>query len=89
VRYANLAHKVRVTDGHEAEARRAESHRPLNRLQRFFLRVLGMRGDVAPPTDHERPAAPSHEHPVPREHTALAEYESERGLSGRDPSSSA
>ena len=68
VRWANMDHRVRVTDGHEAEVKRAESRKPLNRFQRFFLRVLGLRGEVAPQTGPERHAGPPHKHPVRHEH---------------------
>jgi hypothetical protein len=63
VRYANQSHKIRVTDGHEAEALRAQVRRPPNRVQRIFLRVLGFRGQAVPPPAHEHHAGPSRTHP--------------------------
>jgi len=67
VRYANQAHKVRVTDGHEAEAKRAQARKRPNRVGLFFLRLLGFRGEVAPPASQEGHAGPSHQHSVRHE----------------------
>jgi hypothetical protein len=67
-RYANQAHKIRVTDGHEAEAKRALSRKRPNRIGLFFLRMLGFRGQVTPPTKVRRgQTGPSHEHVAHRE----------------------
>jgi hypothetical protein len=59
--YANQAHKVRVTDGHEAEAKAAQLWKHPNRIGLFLLKLLGLRGQVAPPTDHRTHVGPSHE----------------------------
>ncbi len=67
-RYANQAHKIRVTDGHEAEAKRAQSRKRPNRIGLFFLKVLGFRGQVTPPTGQRGHVGPSHEHPRHQEH---------------------
>jgi hypothetical protein len=67
-RYANQAHKVRVTDGHEAEAKAAQLRKRPNRIGLFFLRVLGFRGQVAPPMSQTGHTGPSHEHPGHHEH---------------------
>jgi hypothetical protein len=40
-RYANQAHKIRVADGHETDAKAAQLRKPPNRVGLFFLRVLG------------------------------------------------
>jgi hypothetical protein len=69
-RYANQAHKIRVTDGHEAEAKAAQLRKRPNRIGLFFLRVLGFRDQVAPPMSHTDHAAPSREHPGHHEHPA-------------------
>jgi hypothetical protein len=67
-RYANQAHKVRVTDGHEAEAKAAQLRKRPNRVGLFLLKMLGLRGQVAPPTDHRAHVGPSHEHAGHHEH---------------------
>jgi hypothetical protein len=67
-RYANQAHKIRVTDGHEAEAKAAQLRKRPNRIGLFFLRMLGLRGQVTPPTGRGGHAGPSHEHRVHDEH---------------------
>lgn len=66
-RYANQAHKVRVTDGHEAEAKAAQLRKRPNRIGLSFLKVLGFRGQVTPPTPRGH-GGPSHEHPGQHEH---------------------
>jgi hypothetical protein len=68
-RYANQAHKIRVTDGHEAEAKRAQSRKRPNRIGLSFLRALGFRGQVTPPTDQKGRVGPSHEHPLHKGHS--------------------
>jgi hypothetical protein len=65
-RYANQAHKIRVTDGHEAEAKAAQLRRRPNRIGIFLLKALGFRGEVTPPTAQRGHVGPSHEH---REHS--------------------
>ena len=67
VRYAG-PRRIPVTDGHEAEAKAAQLRKGPNRIGLFFLRVLGFRGEVTPPTGQEGHAGPSHNHPVPHEH---------------------
>jgi hypothetical protein len=62
-RYANQAHKVRVTDGHEAEAKAAQLRKRPNRIGLFFLKVLGFQGHVTPPMGQTSHVGPSHEHP--------------------------
>jgi hypothetical protein len=84
IRYANQAHKIRVTDGHEAEAQRAESRRPLNGFQRFFLRTLGLRGDVAPQAPEHHPG-PSHTRPVHHEQFWDNEDGQHSGPGGDEP----
>jgi hypothetical protein len=79
VRWANQAHKVRVTDGHEAEAKREESRKPLNRLQRFVLRVLGLQGEITPTSGQDHRAGQSHEHPVHDEHPNQNEHQGHSG----------
>jgi hypothetical protein len=68
-RYANQAHKIRVTDGHEAEAKAAQSRKRPSRIGLFFLKVLGFRGQVTPSTDQSGHVGPSHEHPVHHKHS--------------------
>lgn len=68
-RYANQAHKIRVTDGHEADAKAAQLRKRPNRIGLFFLKILGFRGQVPAPTDQRGHVAPSHEHPGHREHS--------------------
>ena len=68
VRYANQAHKIRVTDGHEFEAKREQSRNPPNRIGLFFLKVLGFQARVTPPTDQRGHVGPAHQHPVHHEH---------------------
>jgi hypothetical protein len=46
VRYAG-PRRIRVTDGHEAEAKAAQLRKPPNRVGLFFLRMLGLHSDVA------------------------------------------
>lgn len=67
VRYAQEAHRIRVTDGHEAEAKAAQSRRPPSRIGLFLLRALGLRGAVAESTGHKSNAGPAHTHPVHNE----------------------
>jgi hypothetical protein len=69
-RYANQAHKIRVTDGHEADAKAAQLRKRPNRIGLFVLKVLGFRGHVTPPTGQHSLAGPSHGHPVHQEHSA-------------------
>jgi hypothetical protein len=69
-RYANQAHKIRVTDGHEAEAKAAQMSKRPNRIGLFFLKVLGFRGQVTPPGDQRGDVRPSHMHPGRHEHAA-------------------
>jgi hypothetical protein len=45
-RYASQAHKIRVTDGHEADAKAAQFCKRPNRMGLFFLKVLVFRGQV-------------------------------------------
>jgi hypothetical protein len=72
LRYAG-PRRIRVTDGHEAEAKAAQFRRPPNRIGLFFLRVLGFRGEVTPPTGQGGRAGPSHQHSVNHEHSAPAD----------------
>jgi hypothetical protein len=67
-RYANQAHKIRVTDGHEADAKAAQLRKRPNRIGLFFLKVLGFRGQVPAPTDQRGHVGPSHERPSHHEH---------------------
>jgi hypothetical protein len=67
-RYANEAHKIRVTDGHETEAKAAQLRKRPNRIGLFFLKVLGFRGQVTAQTSQSGHAGPSGEHPVHHEH---------------------
>ena len=62
-----------MTDGHEAEAKAAQMRKRPNRIGLFFLRVLGFRGQVAPPTSQRGYTRPSLEHPRHHEHPALDE----------------
>ena len=62
-----------VTDGHEAEAEAAQLRKRPNRVGLFFLRVLGFRGQVAPPTGEGGHAGPSHQHPVRHDDFAAGE----------------
>lgn len=71
-RYANQAHKIRVTDGHEADAKAAQLRKRPNRIGLFFLKLLGFRGQVTPPTGQRRYAGRSHEHPEHPEHSTPA-----------------
>jgi hypothetical protein len=59
-----------VTDGHEAEGEAAQLRKRPNRLGFFFLRVLGLRGEAAPPTGQGGHAGPSHQHPVHHDDSA-------------------
>jgi hypothetical protein len=68
-RYANLAHKIRVTDGHEAEAKAAQFRKRPSRIGLFLLKALGFRGQVTPSVDQRGHLGPSHEHPVHHEHS--------------------
>ena len=61
-RYANQAHKIRVTDGHEAEAKAAQLRKRPNRIGLFLLKLLGFRGQVTPPVARRGHVGPSHEH---------------------------
>ena len=79
-RYANQAHKIRVTDGHEAEAKAAQLRKRPNRIGLFFLKVLGFRGQVTPSTGQSGHARLSHEHPEHHEHSTP-----EKQLRGRLP----
>jgi len=63
-RYANQAHKVRVTDGHEAEAKAAQLRKRPSRIGIFLLKVLGFRGQVTPPAGPGGHAGPSHKRAV-------------------------
>ncbi|MDA8312745.1 MAG: hypothetical protein M0Z46_19475 [Actinomycetota bacterium] len=47
VRYAGLRNRVRVTDGHEAQAKAAQLRKPPGRIGLFILRLLGYQGQVA------------------------------------------
>jgi hypothetical protein len=67
-RYANQAHKIRVTDGHEADAKAAQLRKRPKRLGLFFLKVLGFRGQVPAPTDQRGHVGPSHERSGHHEH---------------------
>jgi hypothetical protein len=67
-RYANQAHKIRVTDGHESDAKAAQLRKRPNRIGLFILKVLGFRGQVKPQLGQSGHAGPSHEHPVHHEH---------------------
>jgi hypothetical protein len=74
VRYAGYGRrKILVTDGHEAEAKAAQLRKRPNRVGLFLLRVLGFRGQVAPPTGQEGHTGPSHMHHVRHEHSAPGE----------------
>lgn len=53
--------RIFITDGHEAEALAAQSRKRPNRVGRFFLWLLGFRGEVVPPTAPRGHAGPSHE----------------------------
>ncbi|MGH8987212.1 MAG: hypothetical protein ACRDXC_01255 [Acidimicrobiales bacterium] len=64
VRYAGLRNPVRVTDGHEAEAKAAQLRKPPSRIGLFFVRLLGFRGQVASPTTRGGHPGPSHERPL-------------------------
>jgi hypothetical protein len=77
VRYAG-PRRIRVTDGHEAEAKAAQLRKRPNRIGLFFLRVLGFRSEVPPPTGPRAHARPSHEHPVHSEHPAPASSQAKR-----------
>jgi hypothetical protein len=68
-RYANQAHRIRVTDGHEGDAKAAQLRKRPNRIGLFFLKVLGFRGQVAPPMGQRGHVGPSHEHPGHHEHS--------------------
>jgi hypothetical protein len=68
-RYANQAHKIRVTDGHEADAKAAQLRKRPNRIGLFFLKVLGFRGQVTPPTGQRGHVGPSHEHAGQHDHS--------------------
>ena len=68
-RYANQAHKIRVTDGHEAEAKAAQLRKRPNRVGLFFLKVLGFRGQVTPPMEQRGHVGPSHEHSGHQQHS--------------------
>lgn len=57
-----------VTDGHEAEAMAAQARKRPNRVGLLFLRVLGFRGEVAPPSGQVGPTGGSHEHSAHHEH---------------------
>jgi hypothetical protein len=74
VRYAGYGRRrIRVTDGHEAEAKAAQSRKPPNRIGLFCLRLLGLRKEVTPPAGRKVHARPSHMHPVHHEHSAPSE----------------
>ena len=62
-----------MTDGHEAEARAAQLRKRPNRIGTFFLRALGFRGEVAPPTGPGGHAGPSYAHPAHQQHAAPSE----------------
>jgi hypothetical protein len=68
-RYANQAHKIRVTDGHEAEAKAAQLRKRPNRMGLLFLKMLGFRSQSTPPTTQRGHGGPSHEHPSHHEHS--------------------
>ena len=57
----------------EAEAEAAQLRKRPNRLGLFFLRVLGFRGEVAPPPSEGGHAGPSHQHPVHHDESAAGE----------------
>jgi hypothetical protein len=61
---------ILISDGHEAEAKAAQLRKRPNRVGLFFLRVLGFRGEVAPPTSHSGHAESPHQHPVHHEQSA-------------------
>lgn len=46
VRYAGLRNRVRVTDGHEAEAKAAQLRKEPNRIGLALLRLLGYQGQI-------------------------------------------
>jgi hypothetical protein len=75
-RYANQAHKIRVTDAHEADAKAAQLRRRPNRIGLFILKALGFRGQVPPPTGEGGHAGPSHEDPVHPAHPVRHEHPS-------------
>ena len=59
VQYAG-PRRIRVTDGHEADAKAAQLRKRPNRTGLFFLRMLGFRGEVAPPSDQRGHPGLSH-----------------------------
>ena len=61
---------ILISDGHEAEAKAAQLRKRPNRVGLFFLRVLGFRGEVAPPTSQGGHAEAPHQHPVHHEQSA-------------------
>ncbi len=74
VRYAGYGRRrILVTDGHEAEAKAAQLRKRPNRIGLFFLRVLGFRGEVAPPKGQGGHTGPSHMHPAHHENSAPGE----------------
>ena len=64
---------ILITDGHEAEAEAAQLRKRPNRIGLYFLRVLGFRGEVAPPTAKSGHTGPSHKHPVHHEQSTSRE----------------
>ena len=84
VRYAGFGRtKIRVTDGHETEAKAEQLHKGPNRIGLFFLRLLGFRGVVAPPIS-QRHVGPSHEHPVHPVHPDHHEHSASSSGDGPD-----
>ncbi len=74
VRYAGYGRrKILVTDGHEAEAKAMQLRKRPNRIGLFFLRTLGLGGEVGPPAGQRGHSGPSHMHPVHREHSEAGE----------------
>ena len=67
VRYAG-PRRIRVTDGHEAEAKAAQLRKRPNRIGLMFIRVLGYRGKASAPTGQGGHAEPPHEHPLHHDH---------------------
>lgn len=67
VRVRSASRGILISDGHEAEAKAAQLRKRPNRVGLFFLRVLGFRGKVAPPTSQGGHAESPHQHPVHHE----------------------
>ena len=75
MRVRSATRGIVVTDGHEAKAMEARSRKRPNRIGMLFLRMLGFRGQVAPPTAEGGHVGPSHEHAVHDEHQTPDKYQ--------------